>query len=504
MTGTSGSGRSPTRILRPGYNCCRVSRAHRAAFLVDGAEYFRQLRKAIRRARRSIVIIGWDFDANIRLDPEAAPAESLADLLIAATRANPDLHVRILIWGFSTFYGSNHQPVVSFSDPWYADQPRIHFVFDDNYPLGASHHEKIVCIDDSLAFVGGIDLTAERWDTQEHRVDDVRRREYDGQPFSPVHDLQMVVDGNAARTICAIARRRWREVTGQSIPASGFREPIWPDLEPDLRDVEVAVARTRPAYGDQAAIREIERLNVDALNSARHSIYLETQYFTAQVIGDVLERRLSEPDGPEIVVVVTKESDGWVEQFAMGSNRDRLLRRLMAADRFGRFRAYYPVVPAQDDEPHSVSIHSKVVIVDDRFVRVGSSNLNNRSMGCDTECDLAIEARRDDVCEAIAKLRNRLLAEHLGTDQSALAARIGRTGSLIAAIEACCVRPRRLCPVEVGPDDGASQPIAGTAILDPIEPLNLSYLRQILLDQPTARRTSDSSSSSEDREASAT
>ena len=158
MTGTSGSGRSPTRILRPGYNCCRVSRAHRAAFLVDGAEYFRQLRKAIRRARRSIVIIGWDFDANIRLDPEAAPAESLADLLIAATRANPDLHVRILIWGFSTFYGSNHQPVVSFSDPWYADQPRIHFVFDDNYPLGASHHEKIVCIDDSLAFVGGIDV----------------------------------------------------------------------------------------------------------------------------------------------------------------------------------------------------------------------------------------------------------------------------------------------------------------------------------------------------------
>ncbi|HEX6981115.1 MAG TPA: phospholipase D-like domain-containing protein [Alphaproteobacteria bacterium] len=481
-----------------------MSRAHRAAFLVDGAEYFRQLRKAIRQARRSIVILGWDFDADIRLDPVAAPAESLADLLVSVTKANPDLHVRILVWGFSTFYGGNHQPLVSFSNPWHADLARIQFVFDDNYPLGASHHEKLVCIDDSLAFVGGIDLTAERWDTSEHGVDDARRREYDGEPFPPVHDLQMVVDGNAARAICAIVRRRWRKVTGQSIPASGFRDPIWPDLEPDLRDVEVAIARTRPAYGDQAAVREIERLNVDALGSARHSIYLETQYFTAQVIGDVLERRLSEPDGPEIVVVVTRESEGWVEQFAMGSNRDRLLRRLMAADKFGRFRAYYPVVPTQDGDTYPVSIHSKVVIVDDRFVRIGSSNLNNRSMGCDTECDLAIEAHRDDVRAAIARLRHRLLAEHLDADQNALAAKIERTGSLIAAIEAFCSRPRRLCPVEVSPDDGASEPIAGTAILDPIEPLNLSYLRQILLDQPTARRASRRSAPSEDKPASAT
>jgi phosphatidylserine/phosphatidylglycerophosphate/cardiolipin synthase-like enzyme len=474
-------GAGTLHILKPGRNCWRVCDASRVAFLVDGDEYFLALRDALLNAQSSVLISGWDFDPNIRLDPINQPDESLGALLAALTEARPSLRVRILIWGFSTFYGANHQPAVSLSEPWYAPLPRVEFAFDDLHPLGSSHHEKIVCIDDSLAFIGGIDLTAERWDTPAQDMMDPRRFEYDGTPYFPVHDLQMAVDGEAARAVSLLMRNRWQASTNKPVePVSSASDP-WPEgLIPAVRNARMAIARTRAPYGDDPGVREVEALNIDALRAARRTIYLETQYLTAQSVGDILAARLEEPDGPEIVVVVTKESDGLVEQFAMGSNRDRLFRRLKAADRYDRFRAYYAVVPSPEGGEHPVGIHSKLVIVDDRFVRIGSSNLNNRSMGVDSECDMAMEATHGDERAAIATLRNRLLAEHLGTDVETVSKAIAANGSVRDAIESIECGRRRLCPCEIDVQDGYDEPIAGTAILDPIEPINFSYLRQVL------------------------
>jgi phosphatidylserine/phosphatidylglycerophosphate/cardiolipin synthase-like enzyme len=468
-------------LLKPARNCWRACAASRAAFMVDGAEYFRVLRAALLKAQTSVLIVGWDFDPNIRLDPINRPDESLAALLAAITAERPELRVRILIWGFSTFYGSNHQAAVSFSAPWHAPLPRIDFAFDDAHPLGSSHHEKIVCIDDALAFVGGIDLTAERWDTPDHDMMDPRRFEYDGAPYLPVHDLQMAMDGDAARAVGLLVRTRWQAATNERIEPAPARGDPWPDaLEPAIRNTRVGIARTRAAYGEDLGTREIEALNIDALRAARKTIYLETQYLTAQSVGDVLAARLEEPDGPEVVVVVTKESDGLVEQFAMGSNRDRLFRRLKAADHHGRFHAYYAVVPSPDGKEAAVGIHSKLVIVDDSFVRIGSSNLNNRSMGVDSECDVALEAKREDDRAAVAALRARLLAEHLGVDTEAVLRAIAKTGSVHAAIAALEAGARRLHPCTIDLNAGDDEPIPGTAILDPIEPINFAYLRQVL------------------------
>lgn len=468
-------------VLKPGRNCWRIRDARRAAFFVDGADYFRAVRDALVNARESVLIAGWDFDHHIRLDPQERPDESLGALIASLVEQRPSLHVRLLIWGFSNFYGANHQPAVSLSEPWHARLPRVEFVLDNNYPLGASHHEKIVCIDDALAFVGGIDLTAERWDTKAHDMMDPRRYEHDGKPYLPVHDLQMAVDGDAARSISLLVRERWQTATGHRIEPVAVLSDPWPaQVTPSLREIKIGIARTRPAYGDGPGVREIEALNVDALRSARETIYLETQYLTAQSVGDVLAARLAEPDGPEVIVVVTKESDGIVEQFAMGSNRDRLFRRLKAADRHNRFRAYYAVVPKPGGGEHPVGVHSKLAIVDDRFVRIGSSNFNNRSMGVDTECDLAIEAACADDRVAISGLRNRLLAEHLGIEEGEFAAAVSLNRSVIAAIESIDQRPRRLCACDIDPTEGTDEPIPGTSILDPIEPINLSYLRQVL------------------------
>ncbi|MGI6852743.1 phospholipase D-like domain-containing protein [Mesorhizobium sp. 1B3] len=377
-----------------------------------------------------------------------------------------DLELRLLIWNLGSVY-SQKKLNLSLDEDW-ADHPRIQLRLDSEHPLRASHHQKLVCIDDSVAFAGGIDLTVKRWDTSEHLAAQPARSEPDGTPYPPVHDVQMAVEGNAARALGDLARERWRAATGEEHSPIWRQTQCWPaGLVPDLLDTDVAIARTWPRHHDRAAKREVALLNQDALKSARHFIYIETQYFASSGIGRTLANRLREKDGPEIVILVTESSRGLLEQFVMGGNRDRLIRRLKRADRFNRLRVMYAVV-ADEHKECEVLIHSKVVIVDDRFLRVGSSNLNNRSEGLDTECDLAVEAGNEHQCEAIAGLREALLAEHLGSTPQAVRAAVKEEASLVRGIDRLNINSRGLREFRIGP--GRTRLLLGTGLLDPKRP----------------------------------
>ena len=192
--------------------------------------------------------------------------------------------------------------------------------------------------------------------------------------------------------------------------------------------------------------REIERLYLEAIRSARESIYVENQYFSAESIGDALCERLAEPDGPEVVLVLPSACSGWIEERTMGARRARLLETLHEADRFDRFRAYAPHVPGAG----RVNVHAKLMIVDDALVRIGSANLAMRSLVLDRECDLALESHgRRDVSRAIVRLRARLLGEHLGVAPERFEAVFRkRNRSLVGAIEALRQGPRTLRPLE--------------------------------------------------------
>jgi phosphatidylserine/phosphatidylglycerophosphate/cardiolipin synthase-like enzyme len=157
----------------------------------------------------------------------------------------------------------------------------------------------------------------------------------------------------------------------------------------------------------------------------------------------------------------------------MGSNRDRLLRRLAAADRHDRLRAYW--LAATGEPALEINLHAKLMIVDDTLVRIGSSNLNNRSLGLDTECDLAIEASDPGTRTALAGLRNTLLAEHLVRSPEEVGHAIATYG-LIAAIERLNPGKGRLRRYQIDPEDGSKEPFPGTALLDPAEPLSVDYL----------------------------
>ena len=221
---------------------------------------------------------------------------------------------------------------------------------------------------------------------------------------------------------------------------------------------------------------ECAQLTADLLAAARQAIYIEAQYLSAPCVGEMIEKRLREPDGPDVAVIMTCESHGLLERFAMGNGRDRLLRRLARADRQRRLRVMYPVVPDGEGE-QQVLVHAKLTIVDDVWLRVGSANLNNRSIGLDTECDLTVEARDAADRAAITRLRNELLAEHLAVEAREVARALDEAGSLCRALDRLN-RSGRLRSFPALRDGGSRSPLPGYWLLDPIRPFNL---RQRLL-----------------------
>jgi uncharacterized membrane protein YdjX (TVP38/TMEM64 family) len=222
-------------------------------------------------------------------------------------------------------------------------------------------------------------------------------------------------------------------------------------------------------------VREVASVALESIASARRFIYIENQYLTSEAIGAALARRLAEPEGPEVVVVLPREEHGWLEQSSMGVMRARLLRHLHASNHHDRLRLFYPTIP--DLEHACMNVHAKVMIVDDRYARVGSANLSNRSMGLDTECDLVLDADLDPrFGPVVASLRDRLLAEHLDCDPQAVADRLAERGSLIAAVEALRGRSRSLSPLPLPtPEQADPAAVAGP-------PLDLAFLDGLACD----------------------
>jgi phosphatidylserine/phosphatidylglycerophosphate/cardiolipin synthase-like enzyme len=461
------------RILKPGHNCWRVAKAPRAAVLVDAADYYRHLHSALCLAQRSITILGWDFDGRIKLCPERGmkDARELGLFLRDLVEDRPELEIRILVWSVAVLHAPGDPKGLLVGDAW-QEHPRIHLHLDTKHPFYASHHQKVVIIDEAVAFAGGIDLTIQRWDASSHQAENACRVTPDGETYEPVHDLQMAVDGDAAQALGELARRRWQVALGETLPNLEPGTGGWPDdLEPDFTDVPVAISRTAPGWGGTPPVRELAHLTVDAIAAARRSIYMEAQYLSSTLVRNALARRLMQHDGPEIVMVVTPFSRGFFEKKVLGGNRDRIMRRLSRSSGAHRLRFYYPVVPpavpgAADD--CQVLIHAKVMIVDDDLLRVGSGNLSNRSMGLDTECDLAIEATDEATRRTIAGVRARLVGEHLGVAPERVTEALAAKGSLIAAVEALNGGPRSLRRFE--PGEGPTRLVPGTRIVDPARP----------------------------------
>ena len=464
----------------------RYARASRAHVVIDAAAYFALMQQAMLKAQQRIHMIGWDFDTRVRLGPgrrwwnvprrKVNPARLGAFVVWLCNRSRQNhggLQVRVLKWNFGALKFVMRGSMVLDLIRWWR-HPCIDFKFDSAHPLGCSHHQKIVVIDDSFAVCGGIDMTTERWDTPEHIEKDPRREKPNGKLYGPWHDVTMMVEGDAAVALGDLGRERWAQAGGEPLaPCEPQEESAWPrQLSAEFQDVEVGIARTRSAWRDIAEVHEIEALFVEHIRRARRFIYAESQYFAARAVAEAIAARMAEPDPPEIVLINPLSAEGWLEQTAMDGARVRLCHAIGDNDRANRFRIFNPFTSGGTP----IYVHAKLMIVDDEIVRVGSANMNNRSLGLDSECDVFIDAARPGNAHAgpvIERLRHTLLAEHVGMTRRQVAERLAANPSMIALIESAGSKGKYLAPFALRELTDTEKTVADSALLDPERPEEL-------------------------------
>jgi phosphatidylserine/phosphatidylglycerophosphate/cardiolipin synthase-like enzyme len=357
--------------------------------LIDGGQALPRIAEAIAGARSHVHIAGWHLAPDFGLTRDDR-AQSLRDLLGETAER---IDVRVLLWAGAPL------PVFKPARSAVRDVrsaltrgTRVRCALDQHERPMHCHHEKLVIVDDEVAFVGGIDLTSlggDRFDTNDHPM---RGR-------LGWHDSASRIEGPAVADVAAHFGARWHAVTGERLEHGTPPEPAG--------DVELQVARTVPekiygflAEGDFRILEAYTR----ALRSARELVYLESQFLWSGQIVEILAGKLRSPPADDFRVVVllpAKPNNG------ADSTRGQLAALIRADGGAGRFLAC--TLSARTGHLSGpLYVHSKIGIVDDAWLTVGSANLNEHSFFNDTEMNI-ISCDR----ELARSTRLRLWSEHL-------------------------------------------------------------------------------------------
>jgi len=360
--------------------------------LVDGAEAFPKVAEAIAGARDYVHVAGWHVAPYFELVRGERPGV-LGELLAeAADRVD----VRVLVWAGApvpAFHPTRKE--VREGIETLTRGTRIRCEADPREHPFHCHHEKLVIVDGTVAFVGGIDMTdfaGDRFDTSDHPA---RRR-------IGWHDVGTRLRGPAIADVDDHYALRWRELTGEQLER--------PAPPPAAGEHTVQVVRTI-ANGMYEAIPDGEyrilESYVRAIRGAQRLIYIENQFLWAPEIVDLLAGKLRRPPSDEFRIVLllpSKANNGHDD--TMGQ-----LGQLVGADNdAGRLLAT-TIRSLSGHRDDRLYVHAKVGIVDDRWLTVGSANLNAHSLLNDTEMNVVT-----DDPDLARRTRLRLWSEHLGVD----------------------------------------------------------------------------------------
>jgi phosphatidylserine/phosphatidylglycerophosphate/cardiolipin synthase-like enzyme len=362
--------------------------------LIDGAEALPAIAEAVAAARRFVHVTGWHITPGFELvrgDPAVSVGASLAE------RAET-VPVRVLVWAGA--------PVPAFH-PTRAEvrskvaeltrQTAIRCAVDPREHPFHCHHEKTIVVDGEVAFVGGIDLTdlaGDRFDSPGHPA---RRR-------LGWHDVGTRLRGPVVADVAAHFAMRWEAVTGEQL--GPVRAP--PTAGGSTAQIVRTVAEGMyPAVPD-GDFRILESY-VRALRSAERLIYLENQFLWAPEIVDILADKLRSPPSPDfrlVLLLPSKANNG------QDDTRGQVGLLVEADAGAGRFLAA-TLQARSGQRSDRVYVHAKVGIVDDRWLTIGSANLNAHSLLNDSEMNVVT----DDAGLA-RRTRVRLWAEHLELDEA--------------------------------------------------------------------------------------
>jgi phosphatidylserine/phosphatidylglycerophosphate/cardiolipin synthase-like enzyme len=495
-------------VILEGKTCHVVSTQSRAQVLVDAESYYSAFCEAALGARRYIYITGWQFDTRARLlrPPPGAPPPHPIELLPFLNylcEATPALEIFITAWDYSMVYALEREWLQKLRFD-FQSHPRVHFEFLNHPEPGGCHHQKLVIVDGRTAYLGGLDLCDSRWDTRQHTHADPARIDMHGKPYKPFHDIQVAIEGPAVARLERLFLDGWRLATGLELNAVHLDPDAPPPSLPLRQEANGAPSKlTRhgiPISADRVAISrtewtsagtvlgEIQALFERAILAAERLIYIETQYFTSKALAEALYYRLAAPERSklELVIVMPDGADSPKEDFVLG-NRQRSIRRFIAdvARHFGHeFRLLMSSESNAERPCPATFIHSKLMVVDDEFLTIGSANFTNRSMRIDRELNVAWQVQLEDPASGpglgadIRALRASLLAEHAGAEASDEFLEID---GLVARLDAVCAKSDSKLRCQSVPAAEDDDPLL-IAIFDPSGPIDWSSIDQSLED----------------------
>lgn len=388
----------------------------------DAAPYFDRVSELWEDARSWIAVVGWQLDSRLKirrpgvnqlapgpgLDP-ATQWESLRDKVLRLCEERPGLRFYLLLWDHALVYVAQREWLQA--RVWEELHPRVHLVFDNRHPFGASHHEKLVLVDGRRALTGSVDLCGERWDSPAHLPHDPDRSlDHRSEVHGPYHELGVEVAGAACAELTRHVAMRWNRLSSIPFPVapilhSGHRR--------DQAGHKVHISRTRSQL-DQTLVREIEHLFLELISLSHGRIWMEGQYFWSPRIQKALLQRMarhaSDPGSPGMLSITLVLADD-LELRGLSSQmrwlQAHLIGELQALATLHperlQFRAWFPY-----SGNRSIYVHSKILLVDDRWLSVGSANFAERALRLDSELMLTLEAKKPDEMRELRMLHDRL------------------------------------------------------------------------------------------------
>jgi phosphatidylserine/phosphatidylglycerophosphate/cardiolipin synthase-like enzyme len=357
--------------------------------LIDGAAALPAMAEELAKAESHVHLTGWYLSPHLQLTRGEEPVVVRNLLAELAERVD----VRVLLWGGAPvrLFRPSRTDVRLVRDEL-CEKTKVDCEIDSCLGPLHCHHEKTIVIDDRVAFVGGIDLTLDAGDPFDSPRHLARGR-------VGWHDAAVRLRGPAVADVAEHFHLRWTAARGEQLAPAVARA--------EAGDAEVQVVRTvregvfeRVPRGDYSLLEAYTA----ALRSAEKLVYLESQFLWSPEIVGILADKLRNPpaDDFRIVLLLPAEANDGTDVSC-----GQVAALIEADDENARFLACTLYARAGNLSDR-IYVHSKIGIVDDRWLTVGSANLNSHSLFNDTELNVVTLDPR-----IVRDTRLRLWSEHL-------------------------------------------------------------------------------------------
>lgn len=386
-----------------------------ASPLIDGENYFRDLVNifAVNPSFDNILICGWRLKKETIVDN--ATALTMESLLIDQVKSVGDFSkVKSMLWyvpGTIGDFGASHGPEnAGFTEFVLSNGGQA--IMDNRLPPGrfASHHQKYIIVDGSLrqaAYIGGIDVAPDRMDSNDHDGSIPRMEE----ATKAWHDVQLKLEGPAVTEAMQLFQERWNDPRKpHGLPAAGGNVPN-PLADSEISQIGTTggthsvqllstyACHSKDGNGDMSSFPfapdgryNYQDALIRAIGNAEHYVYIEDQYCWPSAVVDALGSAVAR--GVAVILVLAAQFDpaGLMpyHNFLRGRAIQALTNRDSSKNRVFVYQLERPTIDPVTQMNELIFVHAKTMIIDDRYMVVGSGNLNRRSMKTDSEMGAAV------------------------------------------------------------------------------------------------------------------